>query len=215
MLGTDGIVLAGDMRVSRNPLTGVNAPWQNYQGPKIQISDNGRIAVSCAHDMQTGKDVARAIFANMTHGDHPSCEQEIKDIGSSAAQGRNVECIVVFADPLPSLYVFQYLNGGNDIECQRSISCLPAGDTRNPAVFWGMKYYEMRSLDQLKHLAACMVVAAGDLNNGVIGGLEVAFCTTSDGCKYLPEDEARELESSAKDKIRRIGEFILKGTVLS
>ena len=100
MLGDNGVVLAGDMRVHRDPLAGINAPWQNYQGPKIQISDSGRIAVSCAHDMQVGKEVARAIFANMTHGDHPSCEREIKDIGSAAAQGRNVECIVTFVDPL-------------------------------------------------------------------------------------------------------------------
>lgn len=207
MLGTDGIVLAGDTRVFRNPLTGVQAPWQHYQGPKIRISNSGRIAVSCAHDMQTAHDVADAVFAGMTHGDHPSCEREIKDIGSAAAHGRNIECIIAFADPLPCLYLFQYINGGNDIECQRIISCVPAGDTRNPAVFWGMRYYQMLPVDQLKHLAACMVVAAGELNNGTIGGFEIVFCT-SEGCRRLPEESARALESSAKDKIRRIGEFI-------
>jgi hypothetical protein len=215
MLGTNGVVLAGDMRVSRNPLAGVHAPRQTYQGPKIQISDNGRIAVSCARDMQAGKDVARAIFDNMTHGDHPSCEREIKDIGSAAAQGRNVECIVTFADPLPCLYIFQYINDGNDVECQRIISCISAGDTRNPAVFWGSKYYEMFDnlpISQLKHLAACMVVSAGDLNSAVIGGLDVVFCTTSEGCKPLSDDAVRELESSARDKIRRMGEFIFGDT---
>lgn len=214
MLGDNGVVLAGDTRVHRDPLAGINAPWQNYQGPKIQISDSGRIAVSCAHDMQVGKDIARAIFANMTHGDHSSTEREIKDIGSAAAQGRNVECIVTFVDPLPCLYIFQYLNGGNDIECQRCISCVPAGDIRNPAVFWGMEYWKMVSIDQLKHLAACMVVAAGDLNSGVIGGLDVVFCTTKDGCKPLSDDSVRDLESSARDKIKRMGEFVLQETIL-
>jgi len=68
----------------------------------------------------------------------------------------------------------------------------------------------MLPLDQLKNLAACMVVAAGDLNSSIIGGFEIVFCT-KEGCRRLPEESALELELSAKDMIRRIGELILGG----
>src|SRR5271157_1399575 len=200
MLGTDGIVLAGDTRVIRTPLNGIEAPWQYYGGPKIRISNSGRIAVSCARDMQTANAVADAIFSNMTHGDHPSCEQQIKEIAITAAHGRDIECLIVFVDPLPSLYLFQCVNSGEDIECQRIITCVAAGDTKNPAVFWGMSYYKLLPINQLKHLAACMVVSAGELNSSIIGGLEIVFCN-SEGCRRLSEESVRELELSAKYKI--------------
>ena len=211
MLGTDGVILAGDTRLNRSPPSGVQAPWMNYGGPKIRISDSGRVAVSCAHDMQTANDVADAIFANLTHGDHASCEREIKELGIAAARGRDVECIVAFSDPLPSLYLFQYItnDAGVHSHSQRIIGCVPAGDTRNPAVFWGMNYYTLLPVNQLKNLAACMVVAAGELNTSIIGGFELVFCTR-DGCTRLSQESARELQIRAKAKIAHIGELILK-----
>jgi hypothetical protein len=211
MLGTDGVLLGGDTRLVRKPLSGIEGPWKGYDGPKIRISDSRRVAVSCAHDMQTANDVADAIFSKMTRGDELGTERQIKEIAIAAAQGRDIECLIAFSDPLPCLYLFQYVNAGLDIECQRIITCVPSGDTRNPAVFWGMRYYKMLPLDQLKNLAACLVVAAGALNNGLIGGFEIVFCT-KDGCHRLSDDSAHDLKSSAKDKIKRIGEFILGNT---
>jgi hypothetical protein len=123
MLESDGVVLAGDTRLSRTPRPGVYAPWQSYNGPKVLISPSGRIAISCAHDMQTGKTFAEAIFAGMTHGDDHSCEQQIREIASSVVRGRGIECLIAFSDPLPSLYVLRYAKGeyGDDIESQRII----------------------------------------------------------------------------------------------
>jgi len=211
MLGTNGVILAGDTRINRQPLRGFHASWMSYDGPKIRISDSGRVAISCAHDMQTANDVADAIFANMTHGDHASCEREIKEFGTAAAQGRDVECIVVFADPLPCLYFFQHVKIGETVQnqCQRITGCIPAGDTQNPAVFWGMSYYKPLPINQLKHLAACMVVAAGGLNSSIIGGFEIVFCT-KDGCNRLSDESARELWFTAKEKIGRVGELIME-----
>lgn len=210
MLGTDGVILAGDTRINRKPLSGSHAPWMSYDGPKIRIGNSGRVAISCAHDMQTANDVADAIFANMTHGDHASCEREIKEFGTAAAQGRDVECIVVFADPLPCLYFFQHVKVGETVQnqCQRIIGLVPSGDTQNPAVFWGMSYYKLLPIDQLKHLAACVVVAAGGLNSSIVGGFEIVFCT-KDGCSRLDAESAQELQAIAKEKIRRIGELIM------
>jgi hypothetical protein len=212
MLGTDGIVLAGDTRLSRIPRPGFNAPWQSYNGPKILLSPSGRIAVSCAHDMQTGKAVGEAIFAGMTRGDDPSSEQQIREIASSVAHGPGVECPVAFSDPLPSLYVFRYAKGeyDDDIESQRVIECAATGDTRNPAVFWGMMYYRALPVEKLKHLAACMIASGSQMNSAIVNGLEMVFCT-KDGCRRLDEGATVELLSTAKTRIEQVGDLILNG----
>jgi hypothetical protein len=210
MLGEDGVILAGDTRINRKPMPGFHAAWMSYDGPKIRISDSGRIAVSCAHDMQTANDVADAIFSGMAGGDYAGCEREIERLGTAAAQGRNIECIVVFVDPLPCLYFFQHvkIDDAVHVHCQRIIGCIPAGDTQNPAVFWGMSYYKLLPVEQLKHLAACMIVASAELNSSIIGGFEIVFCT-KDGCNRLADDLARELQVASKEKIHRIGDLIM------
>jgi 20S proteasome alpha/beta subunit len=213
MLGTDGVLLAGDTRICRKPLDGVQAPWQFYDGPKLMISQSGRIAVSCAQNMNAAKDVAQAIFREMSYGDHPECEEQVKKTALSAARGRNVECLIAFCDPLPCFYSLQYTKregADENIDCQRITTCVAAGDTRNPAVFWGMKYYRLLPLDQLKHLAACMVVSAAALNTAAINGLEMVYCTRQ-GCQRVPDDSTRILESMAKTKIVQVGDFVLNG----
>lgn len=213
MLGTDGVILAGDTRINREPPQGIYAAWMSYDGPKIRISEDGRIAVSCAHDMQGASDFADAIFANMTRGDHASCEHEIKEFGAPALHGRNIECFVAFSDPLPCLYLFQHVIRGeiSQKHCQRITGCMASGDTRNPAVFLGMSYYEQTSIERLKHLAACMVVSGGQLNSSIIGGFELVFCTAKDGCRRMDAD-ARALQTSAREKIDRIGHVIFETT---
>jgi hypothetical protein len=210
MVGIDGIVLAGDTRISRGPSRGVSASRMAYDGPKIRISDSGRIAVTCAHDMQTANNIADAIFANMIGGGHSTCEREIKEVCAARAQGRDVECIIVFADPCPCLYLFQHYTSPTctHTQSQRITGCIATGDMQNPAVFWGMSYYQLLPVNRLEHLAACMVVAAGGLNSSMIGGFELVLCDR-DGCRRLSNESAGELQSSAKEKIARIGEFIL------
>jgi hypothetical protein len=128
MLGLDGVILAGDTRVNVPNLSNADAPWMSYEGQKIHISKSGRIAVSCAHDLQSGRRVAEAIFAKMSRGDHPSCECEIAEVGAAAAQGRDIQCMVAFSDPLPSLYIYTHAKVGDSQlnDCQRIISCVPS-----------------------------------------------------------------------------------------
>jgi hypothetical protein len=71
-----------------------------------------------------------------------------------------------------------------------------------------MKYYKLLPVDQLRHLAACMVVAAGELNSSIIGGFEIVLCT-KDGCSRLSNESARALQAIAKEKIQSIGELIM------
>jgi 20S proteasome alpha/beta subunit len=210
MMGQDGVILAGDSRINAKPIPGADAPWMSYEGQKIHISKSGRIAVSCAHDLQNGSHVAEAIFAKMTRGDYPGCEREIEQLGAATAQGRNVQCIVVFTDPLPCIYLYTYagVDDSQHNDCQRIISCVPSGDTQNPAVFLGMSYYKQLPVEQLKRLAACMVVAGGNLNSAIIGGFEMVLCT-KDGCVRVDEASTKELQRPAHAKLHAIGELIM------
>jgi hypothetical protein len=210
MLGLDGVIIAGDTRVSVPTLASADAPWMSFDGQKIHISKSRRIAVSCAHDLQSGSRVAEAIFAQMTHGDHPGCEREIEELGAAAAQGRDIQCMVAFADPLPSIYIYTHAKVGDSQlnDCQRIISCAPSGDCRNPAAFWGMTYYKQLPIEKLKRLAACMVVAGGKLNSAIIGGFEMVLCTKG-GCVRVDEASTKELERQAHAKLQTIGELIM------
>jgi hypothetical protein len=210
MLGQDGVILTGDTRINAKPIPGADAPWMSYEGQKIHISDSGRIAISCAHDLQSGSQVAEAIFSKMTRGDYPGCEREIEELGAANAQGRNVQCIVVFADPLPCIYLYTFARVGDSQhnDCQRVISCVPSGDIQNPAVFWGMSYYKQLPIERLKRLAACMVIAGGKLNSAIVGGFEMALCT-KDGCVRVDEASTKELQMQAHVKLDAIGELIL------
>ena len=210
MLGVDGVILAGDTRINVPMLPSADAPWMSYEGQKIHISKSGRVAVSCAHDLQSGSCVAEAIFAQMTYGDHPGCEREIEELGAAAAQGRDIQCMVAFADPLPSIYIYTHAKVGDSQlnDCQRIISCAPSGDCRNPAAFWGMTYYKQLPIDKLKRLAACMVVAGGKLNSAMIGGFEMVLCTKG-GCVRVDEASTKELERQAHAKMQTIGELIM------
>jgi hypothetical protein len=210
MVGSDGVLLAGDTRISRGPAKGIFASRVSYDGPKIRISNDGRISVTCAHNLQVANNVADSIFANMTQGGHPTCEQDIRDCCTSAAAGSNVECVIAFAAPYPSLYLFQQytdFDASTHIQSQRITGCVPIGDMQNPAVFWGMSYYKRLPIDRLAHLAACMVVAASALNSSIIGGFELVLCD-KDGCRRLSDQSVRELEAGAKDKITRVGDLL-------
>jgi len=83
---------------------------------------------------------------------------------------------------------------------------------KQPGGFLGMHYYKLLPIDQLKNLAACMVVAGGTLNSGAIDGLEMMFCTKH-GCQSMPPESVRDLHAEASAKLARIGEMVLKGSM--
>lgn len=96
--------------------------------------------------------------------------------------------------PLPCIYLYTHARVGDSQhnDCQRMISCVPSGDTQNPAVFWGMSYYKQLPVEQLKRLAACMVVAGGNLNSAIISGFEMVLLT-KDGCVRVDQASTKEL----------------------
>jgi len=71
-----------------------------------------------------------------------------------------------------------------------------------------MSYYKQLPVEQLKRLAACMVVAGGNLNSAIIGGFEMVLCT-KDGCVRVDEASTKELQRQAHAKLHAIGELIM------
>jgi hypothetical protein len=187
MVGTDGIVLAGDTRCTRWPVGGVGVR-QSYSASKIIISQDNQIAVSCAKDMAAAGRIAEAVISGLQNESIHNRERRLVDIGGEEARGRDVECIVTFAGREPSLYLLQCTNSGTDIIGPQIGDFVHAGDTVNAAAFWAMRYYRPLPVSQLARLAAHLVIVAGELNSATVKGLEMIICNES-GILRVPEDE--------------------------
>jgi len=65
MVGTDGVLIASDTRWMNTPRLRNNQFWAGgrytFNSPKIRISHERGIAISCAKDMETARHVANEI----------------------------------------------------------------------------------------------------------------------------------------------------------
>jgi 20S proteasome alpha/beta subunit len=207
MVGTDGVILAGDTRCTRWPLIGGVGARHSYSASKIVLSEDGRIAVSVARDMAAGNRISEAIISSLANEEPQNRERRLVEIGGTEARGHDVECIVALAEPDPKLYFLQCTNSGQDVIGPRIGSFVHAGDTVNAATFWAMRYYKPLPVNQLARLAAHLVIVAGELNSATINGLEIVICGES-GIRRLPEDEIRNLETDARRWDKEIGQLI-------
>lgn len=212
MLGSDGIVLAGDTLWSVSPFLSGYLVRNTYGSGKIRVSDNKRIAIACAGHMGTANAVADALIAALENQKSEYLEGTIRNIGSDAiakVPAADCQCIIALSDPIPQLYFFQYCR--QVAEGLRIISYVHAGDNLNSAIFWTQQYYALLPVSQLTQLGALAVVAANERGSGGVEGLEIVVCDTS-GVHRLSDNEARDMESAARLQIKSIGERILAGT---
>jgi 20S proteasome alpha/beta subunit len=205
MVGADGLVLVGDTRRYVEPR---DRDWYSYSSSKIKIADSGRIAIACARNMDISLRIAQRIFSELpSFTSIQDREHSIWEIGMDTTRNQAAECIIAFADPTPSLYVF-LCDGNGDGRCEE-VDRISTGNTGNPAYFLAERYYtSLLSVAQLMRLAANIIVAAGTLNSGAIQGLEVVTLN-SVGFRQWSREENRTLENEAKETGRQIGELIL------
>ena len=206
MLGCDGIVVVGDTWQYVEPED--QRSWYGYNASKFRVATNNRLAVACAHDMDASFAVAEEVFQRLSEPGE-SRRTTILDIGARVAEGRDSECLIVFADPYPSIYRFCHAKTGEQ-KCEEIYGCMAIGDHGNPACYWAMRFYNGGlSCQQLSRLGSLVVVSAGELNKGSIGGLEGFICDTG-GIRLWSREESNLLENEMKNL-----ENGFRGTILA
>jgi hypothetical protein len=209
MVGAGGVVVASDTRWNRSLNSSDNVVRNSYGASKIWFDGTRRIAVAGAMDMVASRRVADGIFSASLNAGEERCAERIREIGIQAAKRSDTECLIVFADPKPTLYHFQYAKNNEASFCERIITYIHTGDRINPAVFWAENYHTVElSIEQLSRLGSHVVVTAGALNSGGVSGLEVVSCDGS-GLHRLTDEENREREVRALEWDKTIGELIM------
>jgi hypothetical protein len=117
----------------------------------------------------------------------------------------HIECLVAIAAPNRKLIYVLHAEVRSDAETEWQLFIAPvrrfrtSGDQANAAKFW-LRYYDASlSVQELKRLAAHLVVEAANFNNAMIGGLEVVVSDNS-GFTLLSEDECQDLEAETKQR---------------
>ena len=204
MLGRDGIVVVGDTWQYVEP---GGRPWYGYHSSKIRVSADRRVAVAGAHDMDASFAIADEVISQLS----VPCDDrrvEILNIGNRLAENKDSQCLVAFSDPCPSLYRFSHARSGQST-CEEVIGCIPIGDQWNVAYYWPMRHHNNGlSSQQLSRLGALVVISAGHISSGTIGGLEGFTCNTN-GIRLWSRPESDSLEA----EIRNL-EHGFRGTIL-
>jgi hypothetical protein len=190
MVGVDGIVLVSDQlansRVSESSFAqklgvGVTA----FFGPsKLFVDPEEKMVVACAHDLRHGKTIAEVIFQKLTPEFWAQPILRLKEIANEvvAAEGWNgSHCLILLSQPI-SLYLMQC----SPKNCEVDIIGLYvfSGDPCNPATFWAHRFFKEvlpneRTIQKMLPLASQVVVDAGNVSSGNVGGLEAVYCDAS------------------------------------
>jgi hypothetical protein len=215
MIGTDGIVLASDTQCTVSPsgMHDIAEGGTHTRGEsKIRINENKRLAVSCASDMVNSAQIADAIISDfpiLKDALPQTREARMWEIGNTLAAEHHIQCIIVFADPIPDMYFLEFARNQGIRSCRQMINKVAAGNTVNAAVYWQEAYYSQRPISHLVRLAAHQVVAASKLGFPGIGGLEIMVCDAS-GIDIWDEERNRKLELETEVRHERIGELVME-----
>jgi hypothetical protein len=227
MVGTDGIVLAGDTRRTNSAVLSFDRPWiasrHGEDGTKIQISGNRKIAVSSALDLGTAERIASAITERLDISNAALIQERIQVIANEVFDAHpkpdtGFQCLIVVSlAPKPRLFSVVNVNVEGEPEqkavCREWSRLAIAGDTVNGAIFWAERYYNQsllanrKPMAQLIPLCAHIVICARSLNTVTIGGLEMVICT-SDGIEVQSEDVIQQLAERAEMREGKIAEMI-------
>jgi hypothetical protein len=209
MVGTDGIVLASDTK------------WTNQSGgaafdehsSKIRIDSTGKLAASLARNMGTSRAIAKAISEELSDADwiNPCGRMEAvaREILTSATQ-KSAECLIASAHSSLRLFHLEVTTGDGlaiSPNCREMQGKAIAGDRVNSSVFWSEMYYrEGLPVKYLIPLAAHLILTAGRVGRGGIGGLEIAVCRDR-GFARLPDEAISALQSDSLEWDRKVGDM--------
>jgi len=217
MIGTDGLLIAGDTRWTNTPAL-TNRNWAGgrfgHNASKITIVQEQGAAISCARSMDTARHISNKIIAALPHTETAErpllIERMGKEVLDASSEKLDAQCLIAFAHPVPQLFLFQYatINEKWSAFCQKMETIAIAGDNVNAAIFWAERYYRPRSVELLIPLATHLVVSAERLNTGTISGLEIVTCTDK-GIRRLSDESINRLRAQSEEWDRSMGELFL------
>jgi hypothetical protein len=214
MIAANGIVLASDLKWVTLVGEGDRRGPLRHSEYKSKIKTGKEIAICCAGDMIHSSRLADEILLHWREGEGDEA-QRIHRIVEPLVEKQHIECLVAVATPNRKLiYVLHTeVRSGAETEWQLFIAPVrrfqTAGDQANAAKFW-LRYYDASlSVEELKGLAAHLVIEAANFNNEMIGGLEVVVSDDS-GFVPLSEAECENLEAEAIKGAIDIGGLIFR-----
>lgn len=209
MLGTDGIVLAGDRlnhftHSQDGHFTSEDGDFTDVMTddliPKIITSETLAIAWS---GLDLAKEVAMRIIENPAALASPDRNVRIRaiarevyeasDAGSSPGR-KDSELVIASTLDLKHLYSLTMRPGQSDLSERNRVM---AGHKANSAAFFLQRYYRRTCVSNLKLLAAHIILSAIQVSRGYLEGLEIVTCT-AEGIKSLPTDEIANLTASSE-----------------
>jgi hypothetical protein len=206
--GTDGIVLASDMKINR-----VN---QNFNSSttrkKILVNEPRKIAACWSMDQFPSSSLAEYIVANLTDKDlqypYPklrnAATETLNKPGFYGERYSNAEVLVVTIENNTKAY--DITANAERCDCFESSQILK-GHIANPALFFTERYYSADfSISQLTRLAAHVILTASRISPRGIEGLEIVRCTKV-GFDFLGREEINELtkwSSEVDSEIKRL-----------
>jgi hypothetical protein len=211
MIGSDGIVLASDLKWVTNISTYPPRRTHHFES-KIRI--HGGIAISCAGEMLDSLRLADEIISHWHEGEGNALRC-VRACENPPLQYIGRECILAVASSRRLIHLQEILMEDGDsgkrwqFLVNRAQRVQTAGDEGNDARFW-LRYYDTSlSVEELKGLAAHLVVEAQNFNNAMIGGLEVVVSNDA-AFRQLSEEECQRLEADARKNATEVGGLILR-----
>jgi len=189
---------------------------------KIKVSDDRKIAVSCAGYFREAYPLADGIIAGLSPEFWQYPERRVYEIARSCAAShprwRDTQSFILLSEPMPALYLLdcwadERTNEPLSLQCRRVPLYAFAGDALNGAIYWAMRYCrtlspEMRTLHRLTRLASQIIADAGALDTGNVGGLEVVRCDSA-GIDQLTDRGNETLLQEAQQRSNQIQRLII------
>jgi hypothetical protein len=210
---TDGILLASDTKWMID-----NGVRYSQTQTKVLLHKSKGVAIALARNMETAFLIGNRILRELTETEWRNPASRIEELTryalNLAGERTDIECLIVRSRPTMALFHLQtqVTKFQTEPECHRLFKGYAiAGDRSNSAVFFLEKYYERRPVKQILSLAAHTIIAAHDLNNAAIDGLEMLICNDL-GVQRVSQESIVSLETQAKEHDRIIQDLLLNNT---
>lgn len=194
MVGADGVIIASDTRWVDQ--TGVR---HTFEASKVVFDSARGIAVGCSGSYLVSLAVADRIVADFVQTDSDLPRISIQKIANevwnktSRHPSESIHCLIAL-NMRDAVRLFSHQPGPDGLVCENVFDKMCAGDLSNAALLFHEAYYTQRPIEELKLLAAHIVLSAAKRNPIGVDGLEILLCGASGFC-LAQSGDIQELQS--------------------